>query len=55
MLSYVEGDLFDFLNADHHVMIAHVCNDKGAWGSGFVVPLAKKYPTTRQEYINWYK
>lgn len=54
MLNYVEGNLFDLLNADHHVMIAHVCNNKGAWGVGFVVPLAAKYPITRQEYLNWY-
>jgi len=52
-IEYVQGDLFDMIEPG--VVIPHVCNNKGKWGSGFVLPLAKKYPITRQEYIKWYK
>jgi len=32
-------------------IIAHVCNDIGAWGKGFVVPLGKKYPQAKKSYL----
>jgi hypothetical protein len=32
-------------------MVPHVCNDVYAWGAGFVVPLGRKYPKTRQTFI----
>ena len=28
-------------------LIAHICNDIGAWGKGFVVPLGQKYPKAK--------
>lgn len=31
-------------------LIAHVCNDVGAWGAGFVVPLGKAYPQAEMNY-----
>ncbi len=31
-------------------IIAHVVNDVGAWGRGFVVALAKRYPQVRTAY-----
>lgn len=31
-------------------IIAHVVNDVGAWGKGFVVALAKRYPQARAAY-----
>lgn len=33
-------------------LIIHICNDIGAWGSGFVVPLGKKFPMAREDYID---
>jgi len=53
-IKYLYGDLFDLVKDYESVVIPHVCNNKGAWGAGFVLPLAKKYPITRQEYLNWY-
>jgi O-acetyl-ADP-ribose deacetylase (regulator of RNase III) len=32
-------------------IIAHVVNDRGMWGAGFVLPLAKKFPQARKEYL----
>ncbi len=34
-------------------IIAHVCNDAGGWGRGFVVALARRWPQTRERYVAW--
>ena len=36
-------------------VIAHICNDIGKWGRGFVMAVSKKWPHIRDEYIAWYK
>jgi hypothetical protein len=52
MINFQEGDLFEAIETvDHPVMIPHVCNNIGAWGSGFVVPLGQKYPESRKAYL----
>lgn len=60
-LRYVEGDLFAPLDTEiaaaakskkkHVIYIPHVCNCKGGWGSGFVVPLGTKFPMAKQKYL----
>lgn len=32
-------------------IIAHVCNDIGKWGRGFVLALAKRWPSAKAEYL----
>lgn len=57
-IQYVSGDLFEAVKAPHlarTTIIPHVCNSQGAWGAGFVVPLAKAYPQAREEYLKWHK
>jgi hypothetical protein len=53
MIEYIEGDLFADVprQDDDCVIIAHCCNNIGAWGAGFVVPLGKKYPTAKSSYL----
>lgn len=54
-VKYVEGDLFAAngkLNGT--LVVPHVCNDAGAWGAGFVVPLGRNFPTTQERYRKWY-
>lgn len=36
-------------------VIAHVCNDVGAWGAGFTRSLSKAHPTVEAEYRRWSK
>jgi O-acetyl-ADP-ribose deacetylase (regulator of RNase III) len=36
-------------------IIAHVVNDSGKWGKGFVMALSKKWPETREAYLAWHK
>jgi len=57
---YVVGNLFGLM-PDHGpetqtppVVIPHICNDLGGWGSGFVVPLAKIYPEAEYRYRQWH-
>lgn len=51
-MRYIEGDLFAHTPlADCVTVIPHVCNSIGAWGAGFVLPLAKHYPAAREAYL----
>lgn len=55
-LRYIEGDLFEHeYDPARTTIIAHVCNDQGVMGSGFVVPLAKTFPWAKEAYVNWFK
>jgi len=55
-LRYAEGDLFEYipwyLSRDRTVLIPHCCNDVGAWGAGFVVPLGRNYPEAEKDYLS---
>lgn len=35
-------------------VIAHICNDIGAWGKGFVLALSKRWQQPEKEYRNWF-
>ncbi|AXG66244.1 hypothetical protein SEA_ANNADREAMY_152 [Streptomyces phage Annadreamy] len=54
MVTYVKGDATK-PQGDGPKIIAHVCNDKGGWGAGFVLALNKLSPKPEQEYRSWYK
>lgn len=32
-------------------IIAHICNNRGSWGKGFVVPLGQRYPNAMKKYL----
>ena len=55
MIVYKVGDLFAGVKKceeeGHKILIPHICNDIGAWGRGFVVPLGKAYPKARAFYM----
>lgn len=56
MVKYVEGDMFGPLSTDSFkgaTILPHVCNDKGGFGAGFVVPLSRAYPKVRHSYLGW--
>ncbi len=56
MIKYVEADLFEHIKTiDGDIVIPHVCNNQGAWGKGFVIPLAQNYPQAREAYLKWHK
>ena len=57
LLRYVEGDLFEpllALGTHQTVLVPHVCNNRGKWGKGFVVPLGRTFPAAQDAYLNWH-
>jgi O-acetyl-ADP-ribose deacetylase (regulator of RNase III) len=54
MITYVIGDATHPIPIDGHRYIVHCCNDKGGWGSGFVLALNKVSPLPRERYLHWF-
>lgn len=52
MINYVIGDATD-PQGEGSKIIAHVCNDVGGWGKGFVVPLGRRHPAAEKAYRLW--
>lgn len=56
-ISLIQGDLFvsvqNLTNDENKpaIIIPHVCNNLGAWGAGFVVPLGQHYPDAKESYL----
>jgi O-acetyl-ADP-ribose deacetylase (regulator of RNase III) len=36
-------------------VIAHVCNDIGGWGKGFVVAISRRWPEPERAYRQWHR
>jgi len=36
-------------------IIAHICNDVGAWGKGFVLALSRRWSEPAQAFRQWYQ
>lgn len=53
MINYITGDAILSPEVARPKILFHICNNCGQWGSGFVVPLGKKYPKARSEYLDW--
>jgi O-acetyl-ADP-ribose deacetylase (regulator of RNase III) len=53
MIKYVKGDATKPVG-DGPKIIAHICNDSGRWGAGFVLAVNKLSPDPRDEYFDWY-
>lgn len=54
MIKYVKGDATQ-PQGEGNKVIVHVNNDLGGWGSGFVVSLSRRWPTTEESYREWHK
>ena len=53
-LNYIKGDATAPVGEGNKI-IAHVCNDIGGWGRGFVLALSKRWPQPEREFKKWYK
>ena len=53
MIRYQNGDATRPPAGGNRV-IAHICNDMGGWGKGFVVALSKRWPEPEASYRGWY-
>jgi len=52
MIHYLEGDATQ-PQGDGFKIIAHVCNNVGAWGAGFVLALSKRWKAPEVAYRYW--
>jgi O-acetyl-ADP-ribose deacetylase (regulator of RNase III) len=51
-INYILGDATQPVG-DGPRIIAHVCNDIGGWGRGFVVAISKRWKSPEAEYRAW--
>lgn len=53
-INYIRGDA----TAPHGKgvkVIAHVCNDLGGWGKGFVLAISRRWPEPEAAYRRWHR
>jgi O-acetyl-ADP-ribose deacetylase (regulator of RNase III) len=53
-IEYVIGDATS-PNGVGTRIVAHVCNDAGGWGKGFVVAVSRRWPAPEAAYRSWYR
>ncbi|MER7585420.1 macro domain-containing protein [Kitasatospora sp. NPDC097691] len=53
-ITYVRGDATTPLGKGVKV-IAHVCNDLGGWGKGFVLALSRRWPEPEAAFRRWHR
>jgi O-acetyl-ADP-ribose deacetylase (regulator of RNase III) len=52
-LFFVKGDATNPIG-DGSKIIAHICNDVGGWGEGFVLSISKKWIKPQESYNEWF-
>ena len=54
-IKYVKGNLIEALPywSGKKVIVPHIVNNVGKFGSGFAAAVMKTYPIVRSEYIDW--
>ncbi len=52
-INYIKGDATR-PQIEGNKIIAHVCNDIGRWGKGFVVALSNRSPEPEQAFHRWF-
>ncbi|MDX3115333.1 MULTISPECIES: macro domain-containing protein [Streptomyces] len=53
-IAYVRGDA-TVPSVKGVKVIAHVCNDMGGWGRGFVLALSRRWPEPEAAYRAWHR
>lgn len=53
-ITYIRGDA-TVPSVKGVKVIAHVCNDIGGWGKGFVVALSRRWPQPEAAYRAWHR
>ncbi|MEU6819898.1 macro domain-containing protein [Streptomyces atriruber] len=53
-ITYVRGDATAPFGKGAK-LIAHVCNDLGGWGKGFVLALSRRWPEPEKAYRSWHR
>ncbi len=53
-IQYVKGDATS-PQARGTKIVAHVCNDRGKWGKGFVLAVSARWPEAERAYRRWHR
>jgi O-acetyl-ADP-ribose deacetylase (regulator of RNase III) len=53
-ITYIRGDATS-PQAKGPKVIAHICNDLGGWGRGFVVAISARWPEPEKAYRQWHR
>ncbi|MCL2015448.1 MAG: macro domain-containing protein [Defluviitaleaceae bacterium] len=53
-ITYTKGDATAPIGNGTKI-IAHICNDIGGWGKGFVLAVSKRWKEPEKQYRTWYK
>ena len=53
-ITYVRGDA-TVPSVKGVKVIAHVCNDIGGWGKGFVLAVSRRWPEPEKAYRSWHR
>lgn len=53
-INYLKGDA-TAPSVKGNKIIAHICNDLGAWGKGFVLAISKRWSKPEIEYRLWHR
>jgi O-acetyl-ADP-ribose deacetylase (regulator of RNase III) len=53
-IAYIKGDA-TCPQARGPKVIAHVCNDRGRWGKGFVLAVSARWPEPERAYRDWHR
>lgn len=53
-ITYLKGDATS-PQASGIKIIAHICNDIGGWGKGFVLAISKRWPEPEKAYRDWHR
>lgn len=53
-ITYIRGDA-TVPSVKGVKVIAHVCNDSGGWGKGFVLALSRRWPEPEKSYRAWHR
>lgn len=53
-INYVNGDATE-PEAEGPKLIAHVCNDQGGWGKGFVVAVSARWAASEKAFRAWHR
>src|SRR5262245_26359810 len=52
-IQYLRGDATS-PQAKGNKVIAHICNDLGGWGKGFVLAVSRRWPEPERDYRKWH-
>jgi O-acetyl-ADP-ribose deacetylase (regulator of RNase III) len=54
LIQYLRGDATS-PQAKGNKIIAHICNDRGGWGKGFVLAISRRWREPEISYRKWHR